>query len=29
MTPSGTNHAHVGALSGEADIASILRGPAM
>ena len=29
MTPSGTNHAHVGAVSGEADIASILRGPAM
>ncbi len=29
LTPSGTNHAHVGAVSGEADIASILRGPAM
>jgi len=29
MNPSGTNHAHVGAVSGEADIASILRGPAM
>ena len=29
MTPSGTNHAHVGAMSGEADIGSILRGSAM
>jgi len=29
MTPSGTNHAHLGSVSGEADIASILRGPAM
>ena len=29
MTPSGTNHAHVGAISGEADIGSILRGSAM
>jgi hypothetical protein len=29
MTPSGTNHAHLGAISGETDLASILRGPAM
>jgi hypothetical protein len=28
MTPSGTNHAHLGAVSGEADLGSILRGSA-
>jgi hypothetical protein len=28
MTPSGTNHSHLGAVSGEADIGSILRGTA-
>ena len=28
MTPSGTNHSHLGAISGEADIGSILRGTA-
>ena len=29
MGPSGTNHAHLGQVSGEADIGSILRGAAM
>lgn len=28
MTPSGTNHAHLGQMSGEADLGSILRGSA-
>ena len=28
MTPSGTNHAHLGQVSGEADLGSILRGSA-
>ena len=28
MTPSGTNHAHLGQVSGEADLSSILRGSA-
>ena len=29
MSPSGTNHAHLGQINGEPDIGALLRGSAM